>query len=252
MRTPGDWRWAMPRRWAWSTTSAWLYGAPSCLAAEAWRLRWKLTARAWYNPELRSINTTVPGVIAIVLMVIGALLTSITIAKEWELGTMEQLISTPVRVPELVLGKLVPYIVIGFVDVAIAVAMGQWVFAVPMRGNAALIFGLATVFLAGALGAGIMISIVVRRQVLAIQIALLSTFLPALLLSGFMFAIDNMPLAIQYITYFVPARYFIALLRGVYLKGIGLEILWPSALVLVIWAALVLAVAHRRLKLRLE
>jgi ABC-2 type transport system permease protein len=212
----------------------------------------EVAARAWYNPELRSTNATVPGVIAIVMMVIAALLTSVTVAKEWELGTMEQLISTPLRVPELILGKLAPYLAIGFLDVLLAVAMAQWVFAVPLRGNPGLLFGMAVVFLVGALCMGLTIGIAVKQQVLAIQIALLATFLPALLLSGFMFAIRNMPQAIQLITYLVPARYFILLLRGIYLKGIGLEVMWLSALVLIVWALLVMAVAHRRLRLRLE
>jgi len=211
-----------------------------------------LAPRAWYNPELRSTNVIVPGIIAIVMIVIAALLTSVTVAREWELGTMEQLISTPVRVPELILGKLAPYFVIGVVDVGIAMAMGQWIFQVPLRGNPALIMASAAVFLVGALAAGITISIVVKAQVLATQLALLSTFLPAMLLSGFMFAIPNMPQAIQYLTYIVPARYFIELLRGVYLKGIGLEILWLNALLILVWALLMLFVAHRRLKLKLE
>lgn len=212
----------------------------------------EVAARAWYNPELRSTNATVPGVIAIVMMVIAALLTSVTVAKEWELGTMEQLISTPLRAPELILGKLAPYLAIGFLDVLLAVAMAQWVFAVPLRGNPGLLFGMAVIFLVGALCMGLTIGIAVKRQVMAIQIALLATFLPALLLSGFMFAIRNMPPPIQLITYLVPARYFILLLRGIYLKGIGLEIMWLSALVLIVWALLVLVIAHRRLRLRLE
>lgn len=212
----------------------------------------RLSPRAWYNPDLRSTNTMVPGIIAIVMMVIAALLTSVTVAREWEFGTMEQLISTPLRVPELVLGKLIPYFVIGMVDVGIAVAIGQWIFQVPLRGNPALVFGAAAVFLVGALAAGITISIAVKAQVLSTQLALFTTFLPTMLLSGFMFAIPNMPQAIQYLTYVVPARYFIELMRGVYLKGIGLEILWLNALLLVVWAVLMLAAAHRGLKLKLE
>lgn len=212
----------------------------------------EVATRAWYNAELRSTNSTVPGVIAIVMMVIAALLTSVTVAKEWELGTMEQLISTPLRGTELILGKLAPYLAIGFIDVLVAVVMAQWVFAVPLRGNPGLLFGMATIFLVGALCMGLTIGITVKQQVLAIQTALLATFLPALLLSGFMFAIRNMPLPIQLITYLVPARYFIALLRGIYLKGIGLEIMWLSAAVLIAWALTVLVVAHKRLKLRLD
>jgi ABC-2 type transport system permease protein len=210
-----------------------------------------LDARAWYNLDLRSSDVIIPAIIAIVMMVIAALLTSVTIAREWELGTMEQLISTPVRGPELVLGKLAPYFAIGILDVLIAVAMGQWVFEVPLRGNVGLLFAMASVFLVGALSMGITFSITLKKQVLAIQMALIGTFLPAMLLSGFVFAIANMPRAIQLLTYIVPARYFIALLRGIYLKGIGLEILWFDAVLLAIWAAVMLAVANRRIRLKL-
>jgi ABC-2 type transport system permease protein len=211
-----------------------------------------LEARAWYNVDLRSTNNIIPALIAIVMMVIAALLTSVTVAREWELGTMEQLIGTPLRAPELVLGKLIPYYVIGLVDVGIAVAMGQWVFHVPLRGNAGLLFGMASIFLVGALSMGITFSILLKRQVLAIQVALVGTYLPAMLLSGFVFAIPNMPRAIRALTYVVPARYFIALLRGIYLKGIGLEILWLDALLLTVWALVMLAIANRRMKLKLE
>jgi ABC-2 type transport system permease protein len=208
--------------------------------------------RAWYNENLRSQNTIIPGIIAIVMIVIAAMLTSVTVAKEWELGTMEQLISTPIRGPELVFGKLVPYFVIGMVDVAIAVAMGQWIFQVPLRGSPALVFGMAAIFLTGALSFGIMLSIVLKAPVLANQMALLGSFLPTMLLSGFAFAIENMPRWIQYVTYIVPARYFIALLRGIYLKGIGLEILWLNALFLTLYALIMIVIANKRIKLKLE
>lgn len=211
-----------------------------------------MRARAWYNVDLRSTNNIIPALIAIVMMVIAALLTSVTVAREWELGTMEQLIGTPIRAPELVLGKLIPYYVIGLVDVGIAVAMGQWVFHVPLRGNAGLLFGMASIFLVGALSMGITFSILLKRQVLAIQTALIGTYLPAMLLSGFVFAIPNMPRAIRALTYAVPARYFIALLRGIYLKGIGLEILWLDATLLTMWALVMLAIANRRMRLKLD
>lgn len=211
-----------------------------------------LEARAWYNVDLRSANNIIPAIIAIVMMVIAALLTSVTVAREWELGTMEQLISTPVSASELVIGKLIPYFVIGFLDVVIAVSMGQWVFHVPLRGNPGLLFAMASVFLIGALCMGITFSITFKRQVLAIQLALIGTFLPTMLLSGFVFAIPNMPQVIQAITYVVPARYFIALLRGIYLKGIGLEVLWLNALLLAVWALIMLAVANRRMRMKLE
>lgn len=208
--------------------------------------------RAWYNPDLRSRNVIVPGIIAVVMVVIAAMLTSVTVAREWEMGTMEQLISTPLRVPELVIGKVVPYFVIGLTDVAIAVLMGRLIFQVPLRGNAALLFAMASVFLCGALFMGLMLSIVLKTQVLANQLAIFANYLPTLLLSGFVFGIHNMPAPIQVITYIVPARYFIALLRGIYLKGIGLEVLWLNALLLSAYAAFTVMMAHRKMRLKLE
>ncbi|MGD9365380.1 MAG: ABC transporter permease [Desulfobacteraceae bacterium] len=208
--------------------------------------------RAWYNPDLRSRNVIVPGIIAVVMVVIAAMLTSVTIAREWETGTMEQLISTPVRVPELVIGKVVPYFVIGLTDVAIAVLMGRFIFHVPLRGNPALLFAMASVFLCGALFLGLVLSIVLKTQVLANQLAIFANYLPTLLLSGFVFSIHNMPPPIQMITYIVPARYFIALLRGIYLKGIGLEVLGLNALLLTAYAGIMVVVAHRKMRLKLE
>jgi len=212
----------------------------------------ELVPRAWYNPDLRSENVIIPGILAMVMMVIAAMMTSVTVAKEWESGTMEQLISTPIRVPEIVLGKVVPYFVIGMFDVAAAVWLGQWLFNVPLRGSTGLVFAMAALFLTGALFFGLMISITMKKQVLANQIALIAGFLPTMILSGFVFAIDNMPPLIQCITYLVPARYFITLLRGIYLKGISLQILWINAVLLGVYAALMVFLAHRRMKLKLE
>ncbi|MGD9975299.1 MAG: ABC transporter permease [Desulfatirhabdiaceae bacterium] len=208
--------------------------------------------RVWYNMDQRSQNAILPGIIAIVLVVISAMLTSVTIAREWEMGTMEQLISTPIRPSELILGKIVPYFIIGMLDALIAVIMSRWVFMVPIRGNPALLFGMAALFLTGALFLGMTLSIVLKSQVLANQIAIVSGFLPTLILSGFVFAIHNMPTALQYLTHIVPARYFITLLRGIYLKGIGLEILWGNALMLFLYALILIALAHRKLKFELE
>jgi ABC-2 type transport system permease protein len=201
---------------------------------------------------MRSQNNIIPGVIVVVMIVIAAMLTSITVAREWEVGTMEQLISTPVRAPELVFGKVVPYFVIGIVDVAIAVAMGQWIFDVPLRGSTGLLFGMTAIFLTGALFFGIAVSIAVKKQMLSNQIALLASYVPTLLLTGFIFAIENMPKPIQCLTYIVPARYFLAILRGIYLKGIGLEILWLNALLLTLYAVIMIVVANKRMKMTLE
>jgi len=212
----------------------------------------EMKERSWYNSDLRSQNVLIPGIIALVMIVVAAMLTSTTIAKEWETGTMEQLISTPLRAPELIFGKVVPYFVIGMTDVIMAVLMGKYIFAVPIIGSTLLLFTMSALFLIGALFFGMTLSITLKSQVLANQIAIVAGFLPTLLLSGFVFAIENMPLPLQIITYIVPARYFIAILRGIYLKGIGLEILWADALFLGIYSLFMIIRANRAFKFKLE
>jgi ABC-2 type transport system permease protein len=179
-------------------------------------------------------------------MMIAAQLASITIAREWERGTMEQLISTPVRRSELILGKFIPYFIIGFLDLLIAVGMGQFVFHVPLRGSLTLLLILSSIFLTGALAQGIYFSIVAKNQRLATQMAILTTFLPTFILSGFIFPIYNMPKVIQLITFVVPARYFIAILKGIYLKGEGLDILWLQTLLLLLFAFFMIALAYSK------
>ena len=212
----------------------------------------ELIQRSWYNPDLRSQNVLIPGIIALVMIVVAALLTSTTVAKEWETGTMEQLISTPLRGPELIFGKVIPYFCIGMTDVAMAVFIGKWIFNVPIVGNAALLFALSAIFLTGALFLGMTLSIKLKSQVLANQLAIIIGFLPTLILSGFVFAIENMPMPLQFLTYIVPARYFIAILRGIYLKGIGLEILWVDVLFLTGYALLMIVLANRNFSFKLE
>jgi ABC-2 type transport system permease protein len=185
------------------------------------------------------------------MMVIAALLTSLTIAREWERGTMEQLISTPVSGPELVVGKLLPYFAIGMLDVFLAVGMGTALFGVAVRGSHLLLFSVAAVFLVGALSLGLVISIVTKSQLLASQLAMVLTFLPSFLLSGFMYSIANMPVAVQSITYAVPARYFVALLKGIYLKGVGLNVLAVEVLLLIDFGVGVLLVAIGRFEKKL-
>src|ERR1019366_3376846 len=169
--------------------------------------------RVWYNSSLESKNYVVPGLIAVILMIIASLLTSLTIAREWEMGTMEQLLSTPLRPAEMVLGKMLAYFVVGV-----------YVFRVPFRGSVPLLVVSTCVFLVGALFWGIFISAATRTQQKAYQISLLTSFLPAQLLSGFVWSIESMPKAIQGITYVVPARYFVTILKGVFLKGVGLNV----------------------------
>jgi ABC-2 type transport system permease protein len=202
-------------------------------------------SRVWYNEELSSRNMIVPGLVAVIMMIIGAMLTSLTIAREWERGTMEQLASTPVSRLEVVLGKLIPYVGIGLIDVLIASVVGIVLFGVPFRGNPLLLLVLSFFFLLGALGFGIFLSAVAKSQLLATQLAMVTTFLPGFLLSGFMFAIEVMPAPLRAITYLVPARYFLVVTRGIFLKGVGIEVLWVQGLLMIAFAILGLALATK-------
>jgi ABC-2 type transport system permease protein len=207
--------------------------------------------RVWYNTELKSRNYIIPGLIAVIMAVIAALLTSLTVAREWDRGTMEQLISTPVKTPELIIGKLVPYFLIGFIDMALSVLMAIALFGVPLRGNIFLLGVISGVFLFGGLSLGIVISIVTKSQLVASQISMVVTFLPAFLLSGFMFAISNMPKPLQMLTRIIPARYYVAVLKGIFLKGNPLRILVVNAVFLLIFGIIVFAVANRKFKKRI-
>lgn len=202
-----------------------------------------IETRTWYNPDLVSRHMIVPGLIAVIMSVIAAMLTALTIAREWERGTMEVLASTPVSRIEVVLGKLLPYLAIGLLDVAATVACGMAIFGTPMNGSIVLLAVYTVLFLTGALGLGIFISAAVKSQVLATQVAMLVTYLPALLLSGFMFDIASMPPALQGVTFVVPARYFVTVTRGIFLKGVGPEVLWPQAILMAAFATLGLALA---------
>jgi ABC-2 type transport system permease protein len=197
--------------------------------------------RVWYNPSLESRNMVVPGLVAVILSILAALLTALTIAREWERGTMEQLVSTPVTRLEIIGGKLLPYLAIGLFDVALAVAIGTTLFGVPFRGSLALLGLMTIVFLLSALGFGMFLSAALKSQVLATQFAMVATYIPALLLSGFIFAIPNMPRALQVATYAFPARYYVTITKAVFLKGVGWEVLWRQALPLAVLAALAIA-----------
>jgi ABC-2 type transport system permease protein len=207
--------------------------------------------RVWYNGTLESKNYVVPGLIAVILMIIAALLTSLTIAREWELGTMEQLLSTPVRPSELVMGKMLAFFVVGLVDMIVAVLAAVLIFQVPFRGNPLLLMGTGCVFLFGSLTWGIFLSAAFRSQLLAYQMGMLTSFLPAFMLSGFIYSIENMPLVIRAITVVVPARYFVTTLKSVFLKGAGFRILWFEILFLTVFAAGVFFLATRKLKAKI-
>jgi ABC-2 type transport system permease protein len=205
-------------------------------------------ARTWFNEELESRNFIVPGVVAIVMAVIGTFLTSLTIAREWERGTMEQLISTPVSALEVIVGKLVPYFVIGMADAAFCVMIAIWWFEVPLRGSVLVLAGASALFMAAVLLMGFLISVVAGSQLAASQGALLMTCLPSFLLSGFAFPIDQMPLAVRLFTFLIPARYYVVILKAVFLKGSGLVANGSQFLGLTLFTTVVGTMAVRSFK----
>lgn len=201
--------------------------------------------RTWFNEDLESTANIVPGVIAIIMAVIGSFLTSLTIAREWERGTMEQLISTPITPLELMVGKLVPYFVIGLLDTALCAGIAIWWFDVPFRGQWSVFFLSCTLFLTVVLSMGYFVSVAAKSQLAASQVALISTFLPAFLLSGFIYPIDQMPPVIQVITHLIPARYFMTIIRDVFLKGTSLPLILNDLIALAIFALLLTILATR-------
>jgi len=208
--------------------------------------------RVWYNPELKSKNFIIPGLIAVIMSIIAAILTSLTFAREWERGTMEQLISTPVKTPELIMGKLVPYFLIGFLDMVVSVFIGVFLFGVPLRGNVFLLMTLSSIFLFGGLSFGILISIVAKSQIVASQVAMVASYLPAFLLSGFMFSIFNMPKPLQIMTHIIPARYFVSILKGIFMKGSTFRFLALETFLLSVFGLIVFALANAKFKKKVD
>lgn len=209
----------------------------------------EVRSRIWYNAELQSKNFIIPGLVVLIMAIISALITSLTVSREWERGTMETLITTPVRGYEVILGKLIPYLFIGVFDVVFVLSIGYFVFNVPVRGSFLNLWLIAVLFLIGTTGLGIMISSATRVQVLSVQVAIISTFLPTLILSGFIFPVKNMPLIIQGITYLIPARYMITVVKSIALKGIGYSLLWTQILFLVVFALIVVVQGIRKFSL---
>lgn len=207
--------------------------------------------RVWFNENLESQAFIIPGIVAIVMAVVGAFLTSLTIAREWERGTMEQLISTPVSSLEVMIGKLIPYFVIGFFDTAVCTGMAVLWFGVPFRGSLLALFAGSAMFLTVVMSQGFFISVIAKTQVAASQAALISTFLPAFLLSGFLFAIEQMPRAIQLFTYIIPARYYVTLMKAVFLKGTPVSYLQTELFALAAFALLLVFLATRAFHKRL-
>ncbi len=208
-------------------------------------------ARTWFNENLESAANIVPGVVVIVMAVVGTFLTALTIAREWERGTMEQLIATPVTAMELMLGKLAPYFAIGVFDTCLCAIFGILWFGVPFRGSWGVFFASSALFLVVVLSLGYFISVAAKSQLAASQASLLVTFLPAFLLSGFLFPIDQMPVAIQALTYVLPARYYMAVIRNVFLKGSAIALLRNELLALAILSFLLVMIATRIFKKKL-
>jgi ABC-2 type transport system permease protein len=200
--------------------------------------------RYWFNEDLESRNFIVPSMIAIIMTMVGSMLTALTVVRELERGSLEGLLATPLKKTELLLGKLGPYFIIGMFDMFVVMAMGKFLFQVPLRGDPLLLIGMTAIFMVATLGQGLLISVTSDNQLQAFQSVMLSSFLPAFFLSGAIFAIYLMPLPLRIATYFVPARYIVTISKGIYLKGIGLKILWPSALmllgsaILLVWLAI--------------
>jgi len=211
-----------------------------------------LEPRYWFNAELESRRSLVPGSIAIVMSIIGTMLTALVVAREWERGTMEAVLSTPASVAEILVGKLLPYFVLGMLATLAATALAVFVFDVPLRGSLVALLLLSAVFMVPALGQGLLISSLARNQFLAAQIALFSGFLPAFMLSGFLFEIDAMPAPIQALTWLIPARYFVSSLKTVFLAGDIWAVLAPNLLAMAVIGVLFFVLAQRATRKNLE
>ncbi len=211
-----------------------------------------LQPRVWFNGELRSRNYLVPGLVGIIMTLIGALLTALVMAREWERGTMEALLVTPASMSEVLLGKLAAYFALGTGGMLLTVGLAVWLFDVPLRGSFWVLWACSSLFLLAALGMGLTISTLARSQFVAGQVAIIATFLPAFLLSGFIFDIGSMPTVVQWITHVIVARYFVAIVHTVFLAGDVWSVILPNAAALVLLAAIFLAITWRKSRKRLD
>jgi ABC-2 type transport system permease protein len=208
--------------------------------------------RIWFNEDLESVQFIVPGIIAIIMMIIGTLLTAVTIVREKESGTIEQIVSSPIKRYELMLGKVLPYAALAYIDFLLIVAASYLIFGVAVKGSLLLLLIVAFFYLWGVLGMGILVSTITETQISAMLAAILSTMLPSILLSGFIFPIRNMPEPLQIVTLVVPARYFIEILRDIYLKGLGLEYFWRETFYIMLFGFTMMALAVKRFQKRLD
>jgi drug efflux transport system permease protein len=202
--------------------------------------------RVWFNPRLQSRDFMIPGIVALLLLIITTNLSAMAVVRERELGTLEQLNVTPLRRSELIIGKLVPYGLVGLVDVVLVVSVAVFWFEVPFRGSVLLLFAMSLVYLLTTLGLGLFVSTISSTQQQAMMTSVFFFLLPMVLLSGFVFPIENMPAVIQPLTYLIPLRYFLVILRAIFMKGVGLEVWWPQALALLGWGVTILLLAIAR------
>jgi ABC-2 type transport system permease protein len=212
----------------------------------------QLEQRIWFNPGLRSRDFLVPGLIAVIMTLIGALLTSLVVAREWERGTMEAMMVTPVQVAEILLGKFLPYFLLGMGGLLFSVSMAVWLFTIPLRGSLWVLLMTSALFLLTALGMGLFISTIARNQFVAGQVAIVVTFLPAFILSGFIFDINSMPVAVQWLSHIVPARYYVSILQTIFLAGNIWAVILYNALALLLMGSFFLALVRWRTRKRLQ
>jgi ABC-2 type transport system permease protein len=212
----------------------------------------ELEPRVWFNPNLESVQFIVPGIIAIIMMIIGTVLTAVTIVKEKEQGTIEQIVSSPIRRYELMAGKVLPYAALAYLDFLLIIIASYLLFGVTIKGSLTLLLISAFFYLIGVLGMGVLISTATETQISAMLAAIMLSMLPSILLSGFIFPIRQMPQALQILTIVVPARYFIEILRDIYLKGLGLESFWRETLYIAAFGFAMLGLAVRRFHKRLD
>jgi len=196
----------------------------------------EVKSRIWYNAELKSVNFIVPGVIAVIMMIVGAILTALAIVKEKERGTIEQILVSPIRPLEMMIGKLIPYVIIAYIDLVIVIVAGYVVFEVPIKGSLLQLAFFSLFYLIASLGTGVFVSTIADNMRSAMLAAIFLSLMPSILLSGFVFPLEHMPVPVQVVSYFFPGRYFVTAIRGIYLKGVGLEVLWPQALLLLLFS----------------
>jgi ABC transporter DrrB family efflux protein len=206
----------------------------------------ELKSRVWYNPELKSVNFIVPGIIAVIMMIVGAILTALSIVKEKERGTIEQILVSPIRPLEMMIGKIIPYVIIAFIDLAIVVAAGYVIFHVPIKGSLLQLAVFAFLYLIASLGTGVFVSTIADTMQTAMLAAIFISLMPSILLSGFVFPLENMPVGVRLVSYFFPGRYFVTAIRGIYLKGVGVSVLWPEALLLLCFSVAIMWLSASR------